>query len=163
MCFVFLITLSVFPGITSEIRSKHNLENLRCPEAGRFYGAGVWQAMFFLLFNGGDTVGRLLAAARQCIDPGRVYLLSIGRIVFVPLFLLCNIAASTPSVTPSSGNHSASTPSPSSDGSPSTSPNSGTVESSSLSRSKVGYFEDDLWAIFFMCLLSEQAALRVGR
>ena len=69
VCFVFLITLSVFPGITSEIRSKHNLENARCPKAGRFYGAGVWQAMFFLLFNGGDTIGRLLAAARQCINP----------------------------------------------------------------------------------------------
>lgn len=160
VCFVFLITLSVFPGITSEIRSSNNLENERCPAAGRFYGAGVWQAMFFLLFNGGDTVGRLLAAAKQIIDPSYVFLLSVARIMFVPLFLLCNVTASTPSVRPSGGN--------SSGYSPSASPLMGT--SNALPRSfytmafegfvdakrdpRLGYFENDAWPIIFMCLLS---------
>jgi hypothetical protein len=160
VCFVFLITLSVFPGITSEIRSKHNLENARCPKAGRFYGAGVWQAMFFLLFNGGDTIGRLLAAARQCINPQYVYLLSVGRFVFVPLFLLCNVAASTPSVAPSGGggNHSGVTPSaePAARFTSFYSANFvGVVDSELFSRDpRLGYFENDAWPIMFMLLLS---------
>jgi hypothetical protein len=158
VCFVFLITLSVFPGITSEIRSKHNLENARCPTAGRFYGAGVWQAMFFLLFNGGDTIGRLLAAARQCINPSYVYMLSMGRFVFVPLFLLCNVAASTPSVTPGSGNHTGVTPSTKASAvftSFYTANFAGLVDTEPFLRDpRLGYFENDAWPIVFMLLLS---------
>ena len=100
VCLVFLVTLSVFPGITSQIRSSQNLDNVRCPKAGRFFGAGVWQAIFFLLFNAGDTVGRLLAAARQCVPKRMVFLLSVSRLAFVPLFLLCNVVATTPSIHP---------------------------------------------------------------
>ena len=58
-------------------------------------------------------------------------------------------------MTPSSGSHSASTPSPSSDGMSFYMANFvGTVESSSYSRSGLGYFVEDFWPIFFMCLLS---------
>ena len=96
VCLVFAVTLSVFPGITSEVRSEHNLNNAKCPNAGRFpYGAGVWQALFFLIFNSGDTLGRLLAGLGQLVSARNVVWLSVVRAAFVPLFLMCNVAAKT--------------------------------------------------------------------
>lgn len=130
---VFAVTLSVFPGVTSEIRSSTNLKNERCPSSGRFFGAGVWQAVFFLLFNAGDTLGRLAAALRQCVPKKYVFVLSLSRVVFIPLFLACNVVASTPSVTPN-----------------------GTMVFDGLmeGESGLGYFSEDHWPIIFMCLLS---------
>ena len=90
---VFMVTLSVFPAITSEVRPLSNKDPLNpCPSAGRLFG-DLWIPCSFLLFNVGDTVGRFFAMYR-IIPSEKIYFLSISRIVFVPLFLMCNVVPS---------------------------------------------------------------------
>ena len=149
----FAVTLSVFPGVTSEILSSSNLDNKRCPESGRFFGAGVWQAIFFLLFNGGDTLGRLLAALKQCVPKRYVFVLSLCRIVFIPLFLMCNVVANVPSITPSPNGTMIDS------GDWSLLPSSSAAAAAAAAAAdgidpRLGFFSEDYWPIIFMCLLS---------
>lgn len=143
VCFVFAVTLSVFPAITSDIRSKSNLKNERCPHAGRFpFGAGIWQALFFLIFNVGDTVGRLLAGLGRPFAAHHVVWVSLSRVIFIPLFLLCNLAAKSRA--------SSSPPSLFSVGFSS--------ELESVNENShvftVGFFHEDYWPVLFMALMA---------
>jgi equilibrative nucleoside transporter 1/2/3 len=137
VCFVFSVTLSVFPAITSEIRSKSNLSNERCPESGRFpFGAGVWQALFFLIFNVGDTVGRLLAGLGRPFAAKHVVWVSLARVGFIPLFLLCTLASK-------------------SSGGKGPSPEvfyGGTAPDGATAT--LGFFNEDYWPVLFMAVMS---------
>ena len=145
VCLCFAVTLSVFPGVTSEILSSSNLDNKRCPaNISRFFGAGVWQSVFFLLFNGGDTIGRLLAALKQCVPKKYVFVVSLSRVVFIPLFLMCNVVATTPTVTPNSTAHGEHMLPMLHDG--------GVLGQHVDPR--LGFFSADYWPIVFMCLMS---------
>jgi len=83
----FLVTLGCFPAITVRVKSTQ--------------AEGAWANKFFipvtcfLLFNVGDYLGRFLAGVLQWPKPGRlgsviVFILSIARVCFIPLFLICN-------------------------------------------------------------------------
>lgn len=85
VCFVFIITIGIFPAVTVEVAST-------IPDSG------AWEKYFipvscFLLFNVMDWVGRSLTAV--CMWPGKdsiwLPILVIARVVFVPLFILCNV------------------------------------------------------------------------
>ncbi|KAL7877297.1 hypothetical protein SRHO_G00039400 [Serrasalmus rhombeus] len=85
VCFVFTITIGTFPAVTVEVKST-------------VADGGAWETYFipvscFLLFNVMDWAGRSLTAV--CMWPGKdsVWLpvLVIARLVFVPLFVLCNV------------------------------------------------------------------------
>ncbi|XP_056327382.1 equilibrative nucleoside transporter 1a [Danio aesculapii] len=85
VCFVFIITIGIFPAVTVEVKST-------IPDSG------AWVKYFipvscFLLFNVMDWVGRSLTAV--CMWPGKdsiwLPILVIARVVFVPLFILCNV------------------------------------------------------------------------
>ncbi|NP_001025348.1 equilibrative nucleoside transporter 1a [Danio rerio] len=85
VCFVFIITIGIFPAVTVEVQST-------IPDRG------AWEKYFipvscFLLFNVMDWVGRSLTAV--CMWPGKdsiwLPILVIARVVFVPLFILCNV------------------------------------------------------------------------
>lgn len=85
VCFVFIITIGIFPAVTVEVTST-------IPDSG------AWEKYFipvscFLLFNVMDWVGRSLTAV--CMWPGKdsiwLPILVIARVVFVPLFILCNV------------------------------------------------------------------------
>jgi len=147
VCLVFAVTLSIFPGVTSEIRSITNLNNDRCPKSGRFYGLGVWQAVFFLLFNAGDTLGRLAAALRQCVPKKYVVVLSLSRVIFIPLFLACNVVATSPTIHPNSTSIASST------WTTWTNKNEDVFLSSAVDP-RLGFFSEDYYPIIFMCLLS---------
>lgn len=133
VCLVFLATLSVFPGLTSEIRSSTNMDNVNCPESGRFFGGRVWQGLFFLIFNVGDTLGRMLAACKQIVAPRYIIYLSIARFAFIPLFLFCNVV---PSSSGHQSNHNTT---------------SGWVDGSTY---KLGLLSNDAWPLLFMTLLA---------
>ncbi|KAF4106115.1 hypothetical protein G5714_013777 [Onychostoma macrolepis] len=86
VCFVFTVTISVFPAITVDVKTTVVEE-----------GSG-WKTYFipvscFLLFNLMDWAGRSLTAV--CMWPGKdsiwLPVLVIARLVFVPLFMLCNV------------------------------------------------------------------------
>lgn len=166
VCFTFVVTLSVFPGITSEIRSERNPNNAICPTNGvsRFpYGAGVWQATFFLIFNIGDTLGRALASLGSGFVPHRwLWLVSIFRVVFIPLLLLCNLnTGSTSTGSGNKKNNSITVPS----SSPSSVDqynhyvdhyvdSSHWIDVQDTLPTPMNYFADDVYPLCFMCLLA---------
>ena len=80
----FVVTLSVFPAVTSAIRSEHGV-----------FGA-LWSPSLFLLFNVGDLFGRLLATAYPKSPPRGDVLLKLAalRLVFLPIIAACDVSIS---------------------------------------------------------------------
>ncbi|CAJ1052777.1 equilibrative nucleoside transporter 1-like isoform X1 [Xyrichtys novacula] len=85
VCFTFSVTIGTFPAITADTKST-------------IANGGFWDQYFipvscFLLFNLCDWTGRSLTAV--CMWPQRdsmlLHVLILGRIVFIPLFMLCNV------------------------------------------------------------------------
>ncbi|XP_036402645.1 equilibrative nucleoside transporter 1a [Megalops cyprinoides] len=85
VCFIFAITISTFPTLTVEVTSV-------------VADGGLWTTYFipvscFLIFNVMDWAGRSLTAV--CMWPGKesvlLPVLVVARVVFVPLFMLCNV------------------------------------------------------------------------
>uniref|UniRef100_A0A3Q2YIG1 Solute carrier family 29 member 1a n=1 Tax=Hippocampus comes TaxID=109280 RepID=A0A3Q2YIG1_HIPCM len=85
VCFIFTVTIGTFPAVTVEVKSTLADE-------------GDWDTYFipvscFLLFNVMDWAGRSLTAV--CMWPGKdsrwLPALVAARLVFVPLFMLCNV------------------------------------------------------------------------
>uniref|UniRef100_A0A669CJD8 Solute carrier family 29 member 1a n=1 Tax=Oreochromis niloticus TaxID=8128 RepID=A0A669CJD8_ORENI len=85
VCFIFTVTIGVFPAVTVDVKST-------------VADGGVWEKYFipvscFLLFNVMDWAGRSLTAV--CMWPGKdsIWLpILVGlRVVFIPLFMLCNV------------------------------------------------------------------------
>ncbi|XP_073342477.1 equilibrative nucleoside transporter 1-like [Pagrus major] len=85
VCFTFTITIGLFPAITADTKST-------------LADGGSWEGYFipvscFLLFNLCDWGGRSLTAI--CMWPDKDSLLLpvsiVCRLVFVPLFMLCNV------------------------------------------------------------------------
>lgn len=85
VCFAFTITIGTFPAITVDVKST-------------VADGGQWGLYFipvscFLLFNMFDWLGRSLTAV--CMWPGKdsklLPGLLVARVIFVPLFMLCNV------------------------------------------------------------------------
>jgi equilibrative nucleoside transporter 1/2/3 len=81
--FVFIVTLALFPGITSTIKSVN-------PGIGRFF-RDLFTPVTLILFNAGDFVGRLLASRWHSTSQYKVMLASLARLAFFPLLMLCNL------------------------------------------------------------------------
>ncbi|KAF5274247.1 hypothetical protein FQR65_LT04365 [Abscondita terminalis] len=84
--FVFLVTMSLFPGVTVLVESE-----------GKGHG-NKWDDIYFvpvvsyLLFNCGDYTGRILAVLVQWPRKGSLQLaFSIIRVLLIPLLLMCNV------------------------------------------------------------------------
>ncbi|KAM8778023.1 equilibrative nucleoside transporter 1 isoform 2-T4 [Rhynchonycteris naso] len=85
VCFIFTVTIGVFPAVTAEVRSS-------------IAGESAWEHYFvpvscFLTFNVFDWLGRSLTAVTMWPGKDSRWLpsLVLARLVFVPLLLLCNI------------------------------------------------------------------------
>ncbi|KAG7228560.1 hypothetical protein INR49_007734 [Caranx melampygus] len=85
VCFIFTVTIGTFPAVTVEVKSA-------------VANGGAWGTYFipvscFLLFNVMDWAGRSLTAV--CMWPGKdsiwLPVLVILRVIFIPLFMLCNV------------------------------------------------------------------------
>ncbi|CAL1577836.1 unnamed protein product [Knipowitschia caucasica] len=85
VCFIFTVTIGTFPAVTADVKST-------------VANGGAWETYFlpvscFLLFNLMDWAGRSLTAV--CMWPGKdsklLPIFVILRIVFIPLFILCNV------------------------------------------------------------------------
>uniref|UniRef100_A0A3P9KR77 Solute carrier family 29 member 1a n=1 Tax=Oryzias latipes TaxID=8090 RepID=A0A3P9KR77_ORYLA len=85
VCFIFTVTIGTFPAVTADVKSA-------------IAGEGEWNTYFipvscFLLFNLMDWAGRSLTAL--CMWPGKdsMWLPALVglRIIFFPLFMLCNV------------------------------------------------------------------------
>lgn len=86
----FVCTLSLFPAYLSKIQPSS--PSINYPESTwtkRLYA----QVMTFLLFNVGDTIGRMISSNFQhpsIVHPGRLFLICISRFLFIPLFGFCH-------------------------------------------------------------------------
>ncbi|XP_030603902.1 equilibrative nucleoside transporter 1-like [Archocentrus centrarchus] len=85
VCFIFTVTIGVFPAVTVDVKSI-------------VANGSAWEKYFipvscFLLFNIMDWAGRSLTAV--CMWPGKdsIWLpILVGlRVIFIPLFMLCNV------------------------------------------------------------------------
>lgn len=85
VCFIFTVTIGTFPAVTVDVKSTVSED-------------GIWETYFipvscFLLFNVMDWAGRSLTAV--CMWPGKdsvwLPILVALRIIFIPLFMLCNV------------------------------------------------------------------------
>jgi len=82
VAYVFLTTLAVFPPITISIKPTNpNTHPL------------LFTAIHFLVFNIGDFLGRYVCSFPKLLvwSANRLLALSLGRTLFVPLFLMCNV------------------------------------------------------------------------
>lgn len=87
--FVCFAVTMVFPVFTQQIMSVRRLGT-----APRIFQPASFVPLAFLFWNTGDLVGRLMTAVPQMSLTSHLrvlFLLSILRIVFIPLYLLCNI------------------------------------------------------------------------
>lgn len=85
---VFLVTMMIFPVYTSRILSVND------PSKSRMYDSTVFIPLAFLFWNVGDLTGRMAVAIPKLSLSHRPWLaltLSVVRIGFIPLYLLCNI------------------------------------------------------------------------
>ncbi|XP_043991561.1 equilibrative nucleoside transporter 1-like [Gambusia affinis] len=85
VCFIFTVTIGTFPSVTVDVEST-------------VANGNAWETYFipvscFLLFNMMDWAGRSLTAV--CMWPGKdsiwLPVLCGVRVVFIPLFMLCNV------------------------------------------------------------------------
>ncbi|XP_003745116.1 equilibrative nucleoside transporter 2 [Galendromus occidentalis] len=93
---IFWVTLAVFPAITALVRSS---------DASN--GSAVTNKLFiplacFVVFNFSDLFGRLLAKYLPipASQGAMVLALSVTRILFIPLFLICNVSPGSRNLTP---------------------------------------------------------------
>ncbi|GAA5874876.1 hypothetical protein JCM3774_006553 [Rhodotorula dairenensis] len=88
---VFCVTLAVFPSITATITSVRT----GSPDANLLQQPALFVPLGFAVFAGGDWLGRVLPQWEffQWTNWKGLMACSVARIVFVPLFLICNQSA----------------------------------------------------------------------
>ncbi|MCJ1315319.1 hypothetical protein MMC15_000636 [Xylographa vitiligo] len=87
--FVCFAVTMVFPVFTSEITSIRSQET-----SARIFKPACFIPLAFLVWNIGDLAGRLLTLSTKLnmvLYPRFIFVLSVLRVGFVPLYLLCNI------------------------------------------------------------------------
>ena len=86
----FLVTLALFPSVTVLIESEKY-----CDSNATRFNNDLWIPFYFTLFNLTDLIGRLGAPMYAwIITPENVWQFASLRVVFIPLFLLCNVSDS---------------------------------------------------------------------
>jgi solute carrier family 29 (equilibrative nucleoside transporter), member 1/2/3 len=87
MCFA--VTIGLFPSITVLIESEKN-----CDSNNRFFN-DLWVPFMFVVFNFFDLIGRLSAGSiPHLFTADNIWIPVVLRLVFFPLFLLCNVSGS---------------------------------------------------------------------
>ncbi|CAJ0869302.1 8283_t:CDS:2 [Entrophospora sp. SA101] len=85
--FVFMITLSLYPSITTSVKS-----TVKDDERSGYQKDYLFIPLHFLMYNFGDLLGKSLPIIKffaiKNID--LLMLMSTSRIIFIPLILLCN-------------------------------------------------------------------------
>ena len=87
--FIGFVVTMIFPVFTSRIESVQD-----SPSSPRLYHPETFIPLAFLVWNTGDFLGRAAPAIRQLRIyrfPWLLLLIALARVVFLPLYLLCNI------------------------------------------------------------------------
>ncbi|XP_026165078.1 equilibrative nucleoside transporter 1-like isoform X2 [Mastacembelus armatus] len=85
VCFIFTVTIGIFPAVTADVKTGI--------EDGSQWSTYFIPVSCFLLFNLMDWAGRSLTAVCMWPNKDSVWLpVLVGlRVVFIPLFMLCNV------------------------------------------------------------------------
>ena len=91
----YIITIAIFPSLLIIISSTQKCQ--LNPSVDRIHN-DLFVPILFLLFNIFDFIGRLLAmfAEPLLFTPKNVWIPAVARIVFIPLFMMCNIQRPSP-------------------------------------------------------------------
>ncbi|KAL7574792.1 hypothetical protein ACA910_010637 [Epithemia clementina (nom. ined.)] len=85
---IFFVTLALFPGWLSRLRSIRQCSNMQ-----NRWDNDLYTPIAFVVFNAGDLIGRILSAylpyAKLLHKPVHLVLASLARLAFFPLFFLC--------------------------------------------------------------------------
>lgn len=84
---VFTVTLSVFPGTTSQIVSSRECQ----PGRSRFFASDIFALFSFVSFNTFDLLGRLAAGLKVVLPNAWLPTASLCRFGFVPLLAICRM------------------------------------------------------------------------
>jgi len=85
----FAVTIATFPVFTAEIESIHPRST-----SSRLFSPACFIPLAFLVWNAGDLAGRLLPLIPKLNivhHTPLAFVISLSRVVFIPLYLLCNI------------------------------------------------------------------------
>ncbi|CAM0143148.1 unnamed protein product [Umbelopsis sp. WA50703] len=96
VAYVFVVTIAVFPSITSLVKSVQAhppgtaLVAMQLP---RMLQDDIFVSLHFLIFNACDWIGRILPLVDwlRTTRPSLLTALSLARTAVVPLFLICNV------------------------------------------------------------------------
>jgi hypothetical protein len=82
---IYFVTLAIFPGWTSELRSVH-----QCKTSSRLKN-DLYTPWTFVVFNTGDLLGRVLSSRvpEGWVNSNNLLSLSWSRFIYCPLFVLC--------------------------------------------------------------------------
>jgi len=73
---VFLVTLALFPGVISEMKSSN-------------IGNDWWSLILFTIFNFTDTVGKFVPSVSQPLGLNGLLIGAVMRVAFLPLLIIC--------------------------------------------------------------------------
>jgi equilibrative nucleoside transporter 1/2/3 len=85
---VFAVTIGLFPALTALIESTE-----KCKATDRFHN-DLFLPFMFIVFNAFDLVGRVFAKYPLFFTADNVWIGTAARLIFFPLFMLCNITDS---------------------------------------------------------------------
>ncbi|EER28787.1 hypothetical protein D8B26_000929 [Coccidioides posadasii str. Silveira] len=90
--FITFAATMAFPVFTAEI---HSVREAESPPPSRIFQAAAFIPLGFLFWNSGDLLGRMSAGLpmlnKLTRRPFLLFVISLARILFVPLYLMCNI------------------------------------------------------------------------
>lgn len=98
VAYVFIVTIAVFPSITSlvkSVRAHPPSTALVATQLPRMLQDDIFVSFHFLIFNICDWIGRLLPLVDwfRFTRPSLLTTLSLARTAVIPLFLICNVVA----------------------------------------------------------------------
>ncbi|GAK62146.1 nucleoside transporter [Moesziomyces antarcticus] len=98
VAFVFVVTLSLFPALTSSVQSVYTGSSGPVTSSVDLTSPQLFVPFHFLLFNISDLLGRTLPS----VVPGALirkaralFSLSLLRSLFIPLFMACNVVSTS--------------------------------------------------------------------
>ncbi|KAL8290263.1 hypothetical protein RQP46_003202 [Phenoliferia psychrophenolica] len=94
ICWIYVVTLSIFPAITSSVLSVSSEGEGNGSRLGsRLTDPALFVPLGFIVFNAGDWIGRAMPQVKALAFTDWRWLAggSAARVLFIPFFLLCNV------------------------------------------------------------------------
>lgn len=89
---VFAVTLSIFPSVTATVTSVLPTEGgVPFDELPRILQPSVYIPLGFLVWNGGDLLGRIATVFLRYESPRGLFCAALLRILWIPAIYLCNV------------------------------------------------------------------------